>query len=89
MILFLKQQSREKAQYRQDIAKGSGGKKGTLLFKAFRVDTGSEQLAEGFCGGVFGVGVIAQLALDVLQQPAVVVAEEKTSLEAVDKGGIS
>ena len=59
---------------------GNGRQISTWLFDAVGINPRRQQLAKGIGGGVLGVRVIAQALLDMLQQPAVVVAEKEAQL---------
>ncbi|MCY1434780.1 hypothetical protein D9M71_508500 [compost metagenome] len=65
----------------EDQPAGDGGEVGARLFDGGRVDARGEQLAEGLRRGVLGVRPVAQLPLHVLEQPAVMVAEEEAELD--------
>jgi len=59
---------------------GDGRQIRTRLFDAVGINPRRQQLAKGVGGGVLGVRVIAQALLDMLQQPAVMVAEKEAQL---------
>ncbi|MBK4995880.1 hypothetical protein IAE39_004054 [Pseudomonas sp. S37] len=61
----------------EDQPAGDDRQVGARLLDGVRVDPCAEHLAERFGGGVFGIGVVTQAFVDVLEQPAMVVAEEE------------
>jgi hypothetical protein len=64
----------------KDQASGNGREVSARLFDAVRVYPGSQHLAKRIGGGVLSVRVIAQSPLDMLQQPAMMVAEKEAQL---------
>ena len=64
----------------EDQPSGDGREVGAWLPDAVRIDPRPEHLAERFGRSVFGIGAIAQAPVDVLEQPAVMVAEKEAQL---------
>jgi hypothetical protein len=64
----------------KDQPASNGRKVSTRLFDAVGIDTSRQHLAKRIGGGVLCIRVIAQVPMDMLQQPTMMIAEKESQL---------